>query len=77
MEFQDSKFVEELFKAKGLPTNEDWKYARQFITFLKLFFDATLKVSNSSYVTSNDMTNDIYGIYIMINTCRENDDQSL
>lgn len=54
LEFHDSKFVEELSKAKELPTNEDWKYVRHFLPFLKLFFYATLKVSGTSYVISND-----------------------
>ncbi|XP_030467314.1 zinc finger BED domain-containing protein RICESLEEPER 2-like [Syzygium oleosum] len=77
LEFQDSKFVEELSKAKGLSTSDEWEYARHFLPFLKLFFDTTLKVSGSSYVTSNDMAKDVYGIYIMIDIYCENEDPTL
>jgi hypothetical protein len=31
----------------------DWKNARIFVTFLKTFYDATLTISGSNYVTSN------------------------
>lgn len=77
MEFRDSKYAQELSKGKGLPTSEDWNYARRFLPFLKLFFDTTIKVSGSSYVTSNNMTKDVYGIYMMIERYRGNEEQSL
>ena len=35
------------------PPFEDWQMARIFIKFLKVFYDATLKISGSLYVTSN------------------------
>lgn len=77
LEIQDSKFVEELSKAKGLPTSDDWEYVRQFLPFLKLFFDTTLKVSGSSYITSNDMVKHVYGVHTMIDGFCENEDKSL
>lgn len=77
MEFRDSKYAQELSKGKGLPTSEDWNYARRFLPFLKLFFDTTIKVSSSSYVTSNNMAKDVYGIYMMIERYRGNEEQSL
>ncbi|KAI3412438.1 Diacylglycerol kinase (DAG kinase) [Psidium guajava] len=43
--FRDHKFDQELSKVKGLPTSDDWEYARNFLPFLKLFYDTTLKVS--------------------------------
>ncbi|KAI3407920.1 uncharacterized protein J3R85_020645 [Psidium guajava] len=77
LEIQDGKFVKELSKAKGLPTNDDWEYARQFLPFLKLFFDTTLTISGSSYVTSNDMVKHVYGVYMMIDAYCENQDKRL
>ncbi|XP_056170471.1 zinc finger BED domain-containing protein RICESLEEPER 2-like [Syzygium oleosum] len=77
LEIQDSKFVEELSKAKRLPTSDDWNYARHLLPFLKLFFDTTSKVSGSSYVTSNNLANDVYGLFGMINEYCENEDKSL
>ncbi|WVY90741.1 hypothetical protein V8G54_036257 [Vigna mungo] len=31
---------------------EDWEYARSILPFLKIFYDSTLRISSSSYVTS-------------------------
>ncbi|KAL4021139.1 hypothetical protein IC575_019930 [Cucumis melo] len=35
------------------PNKEDWTNARMLIWFLKVFYDVTLKISNSLYTTSN------------------------
>ncbi|KAI4318084.1 hypothetical protein L6164_025892 [Bauhinia variegata] len=35
------------------PNSDDWKCARVFTRFLKIFYDATLSFSSSLYVTSN------------------------
>lgn len=77
LDIQDRRFAEELSKVRGLPTDDDWDYARQFLPFLKLFYDATLKVSGSSYVTCNDMAKDVYGIYMMIDKYCGDEDRSL
>ena len=37
------------------PSNEDWKNASAFIKFLKIFYDITLALSGSLYVTSNSV----------------------
>jgi len=37
----------------GIPKTEDWDNARVFVEFLKIFYDATLKVSGSLFVTSS------------------------
>ncbi|CAN1280512.1 Putative AC transposase [Linum perenne] len=39
--------------SKGVPDEDDWNDARRIMGFLKCFYDFTLKVSGSSYVTSN------------------------
>ncbi|KAI4297605.1 hypothetical protein L6164_037489 [Bauhinia variegata] len=35
------------------PSLDDWKRARVFTKFLKIFYDATLSFSSSLHVTSN------------------------
>lgn len=37
----------------GIPKTEDWDNARVFVEFLKIFYDVTLKVSGSLFVTSS------------------------
>jgi len=47
--------IEEKNSKKGLgpPNYDDWDSIRTFLKFLKLFYDATLRLSGSLYVTSN------------------------
>ena len=40
-------------KSKDPPEKEDWKRARAFVKFLKMFYDVTLKFSGSLHITSN------------------------
>jgi hypothetical protein len=42
-----------LKKGLGPPNYDDWDRIRTFLKFLKLFYDATLRLSGSLYVTSN------------------------
>ena len=37
----------------GPPDQSDWENARVFVRFLKVFYQVTLRLSGSSYVTSN------------------------
>lgn len=63
LSFRDKKYVNELTKkGKGVPTEEDWKHINLIIPFLKLFYDATLHISGSSYLTSNIYMFEILGI---------------
>jgi hypothetical protein len=36
-----------------VPSYDEWKNAREFVKFLKPFYEATLKFSSSTHVTSN------------------------
>jgi hypothetical protein len=36
-----------------VPSYDEWKNARKFVKFLKPFYEATLKFSSSTHVTSN------------------------
>ncbi|XP_039011378.1 zinc finger BED domain-containing protein RICESLEEPER 1-like [Hibiscus syriacus] len=66
---QDFKYRDELSssKMKGLPTDLDWDHARALLPFLRAFYDATLKLSGSSYVTSNYYFHIVFGIGMRIN----------
>ncbi|KAE8671627.1 hypothetical protein F3Y22_tig00111941pilonHSYRG00008 [Hibiscus syriacus] len=66
---QDFKYRDELSssKMKGLPTDLDWEHARALLPFLRAFYDATLKLSGSSYVTSNYYVHVVFGIGMRIN----------
>nr|KYP46648.1 Putative AC transposase [Cajanus cajan] len=66
LEMQDKKYIEELEKGKGVPTFGDWEFVRGILPFLKLFYDATMRISGSSYVTSNMYMFEAFGIGIKI-----------
>ncbi|XP_031266674.1 zinc finger BED domain-containing protein RICESLEEPER 2-like [Pistacia vera] len=71
LEIQDPKYKDELTvgeRSRGLPTITDWDYARYLLPFLKVFYDTTLQVSGSLYVTSNGYMEAIYSIALKINT---------
>ncbi|KAG5028553.1 hypothetical protein JHK87_012067 [Glycine soja] len=40
-------------KGIGLPSCEDWEYVEATLPFLSIFYEATLGISGTSYVTSN------------------------
>nr|KYP36627.1 Putative AC transposase [Cajanus cajan] len=66
LEMQDKKYIEELEKGKGVPTFGDFEFVRGILPFLKLFSDATMRISGSSYVTSNMYMFEAFGIGIKI-----------
>jgi hypothetical protein len=76
---QDARFVKELNKEKekGVPTLEDWYYARSVLPFLKLFYDCTLHLSGTSYVTSNMYMKEVFAIGRKINQYCDHSDLSI
>ncbi|XP_020229505.1 zinc finger BED domain-containing protein RICESLEEPER 2 [Cajanus cajan] len=62
LEMQDKKYIEELEKVKGVSSYADWEFVRAILPFLKLFYDATLRMSGSIYVTSNIYMFEVFGI---------------
>ena len=50
LEQDDSEFVTNL--DDGAPTFEDWSKAHVLVKFLRIFYEATRKLSGSLYVTS-------------------------
>ncbi|XP_074337509.1 zinc finger BED domain-containing protein RICESLEEPER 2-like [Apium graveolens] len=51
----------------GRPTCEDWVTVRKFASFLRIFYDLTLKISGTSYVTSNIFLHEIYVVHSTLN----------
>ncbi|XP_071914073.1 zinc finger BED domain-containing protein RICESLEEPER 2-like [Coffea arabica] len=74
-EEQDPYMLQEL---ENLPTKSDWTKARFLVIFLENFYQLTVKVSGSKYVTSNNFFTDIshiHGILIEM-TASDNDELS-
>ncbi|WOG90846.1 hypothetical protein DCAR_0310092 [Daucus carota subsp. sativus] len=61
---QDPRYKKHLkfSNVDGRPTSDDWSTVRKFASFLKIFYDLTLKISGSQYVTSNIFLREIYAI---------------
>ncbi|XP_071917201.1 zinc finger BED domain-containing protein RICESLEEPER 2-like [Coffea arabica] len=55
-EEQDPYMLHEL---EQLPTKGDWEKTRFLTIFLENFYDLTVKVSGSKYVTSNNLNNEL------------------
>ena len=67
LEFYDTKYANELGKGIGLPSHEDWEYVESILPFLSIFYEATLRISGNSYVTSNIYMLEVVGIWNGIN----------
>ncbi|CAN1280506.1 Zinc finger BED domain-containing protein RICESLEEPER 2 [Linum perenne] len=61
----------------GVPDEDDWNDARRIMGFLKCFYDFTLKVSGSSYVTSNLFFPEIVILYRMLKMWEGSSDNQL
>ncbi|WVZ25696.1 hypothetical protein V8G54_004240 [Vigna mungo] len=78
LDMQDKKFGDEMAKSNGgVPLEEDWEYARSILPFLKLFYDSTLRISGSSYVTSHMYMKEVFAIGKRIRQYSESNDVSI
>uniref|UniRef100_A0A803N6R2 BED-type domain-containing protein n=1 Tax=Chenopodium quinoa TaxID=63459 RepID=A0A803N6R2_CHEQI len=68
------KFNEELTKSNGVSTDDDWDRVASLLPFLKIFYDATLRLSGSLYVTSNVYLQELVTIGKMIKRKCESSD---
>ncbi|KAK9714313.1 hypothetical protein RND81_06G085700 [Saponaria officinalis] len=59
---KDFMLQNEIRKVSDYLTNDEWKHVSYFLPFLKIFYDVTLKISVSCYVTSNSYVEVIYGV---------------
>ncbi|KAF7832003.1 zinc finger BED domain-containing protein RICESLEEPER 2-like [Senna tora] len=77
LEFDDPNYLSVLNNEGGCPTSDDWKRARVFVKFLKVFYDATLVFSGSLHVTSNAFLMKLCDITKMLNFWIESNDVML
>ncbi|WVZ04310.1 hypothetical protein V8G54_025116 [Vigna mungo] len=78
LDMQDKKFGIEMAKSNGgVPLEEDWEYARSILPFLKIFYDSTLRISSSSYVTSHMYMKEVFAIGKRIRQYSKSDDVSI
>ncbi|XP_012570906.1 zinc finger BED domain-containing protein RICESLEEPER 2-like [Cicer arietinum] len=79
LETVDAKYVKELSRDKGLevPLSKDWDFANTVLPFLKIFYDSTMHISGSSYVTSNIYMKDVFPIGRKIRLLSEHNDASI
>ncbi|XP_019082736.1 PREDICTED: zinc finger BED domain-containing protein RICESLEEPER 2-like [Camelina sativa] len=67
LELEDEKYVVELTKiCKAAPSDSDWAYATALSPILQYFYDATVNISGSKYVTGNTYMKEIFGVGWMI-----------
>ena len=52
LEMEYKKYVDDLQKGHGVPSEFDWNKACSLLPFLKMFYDATMQISGSYYVTT-------------------------
>lgn len=57
---------------EGAPTSEDWDVVREIMGILVVFYDVTLKVSGSKYVTSHTVFHEIDTIAKLLRTWVQN-----
>ncbi|KAK8976550.1 hypothetical protein V6N11_049207 [Hibiscus sabdariffa] len=69
-----SSCFKELRKVGGGPIEDDWKRVSCFLPFLRIFYDATLRLSGSRYVTCNYYAHEIYGTRLMISSIGDDDE---
>ncbi|KAL4283691.1 hypothetical protein GQ457_16G010400 [Hibiscus cannabinus] len=73
-EEQDTKFKVELELGEGWPTTNDWSSVRNLRDFLEHFYEVTLRVSGTSYVTSNNFFDELTEIDILLQDAQSNVD---
>ena len=77
LEFTDQQYVIEMSKEKGVPTLKDWEEVGSILPFLKIFHDATMRVSGSSYLTNNLYMLEVFSVGQKIAKMCRSEDASL
>ena len=65
-EEQDTNFRAELERGEGWPSVDDWDNVRNLRDFLEHFYEVTLRISGTSYVTSNNFFDELSEIDILL-----------
>ncbi|XP_057958519.1 zinc finger BED domain-containing protein RICESLEEPER 2-like [Malania oleifera] len=74
---EDPSFRIELETRDGIPSSFDWEKVRKFVMFLEHFYELTIRVSGSLYVTSNTFFDEISGIDCLLKQRENSDDLKL
>ncbi|XP_038704672.1 zinc finger BED domain-containing protein RICESLEEPER 2-like [Tripterygium wilfordii] len=61
----------------GMPKQEDWWNVKRLVTFLQYFYQLTLKVSGTSYVTSNQFFHDLSVLFYVLKEMKSSDDPQM
>jgi len=77
LESKGGLYIKEMRKHGGPPNNDDWKKVGALLPFLRIFYDTTLKLSGSLYVTGNSYVPQIYGVGYLISGYCNNVDESI
>jgi hypothetical protein len=76
LEFNDQQYVDELTRGKWVPTSEDWEHVELILSFLSIFHESTMRMSGSSYLTSNLCMFEVFSITrLIINMCYSEDEK--
>ncbi|KAF7835787.1 zinc finger BED domain-containing protein RICESLEEPER 2-like [Senna tora] len=67
-------FVESSERKMGSPSMNDWEIASKFVKFLKIFYEATLRISASTHISSHMYFHDFGTIINALNKWCESDD---
>ncbi|KAL1161664.1 hypothetical protein V6Z11_A07G151000 [Gossypium hirsutum] len=71
-EEQDTNFRAELERGEGWPSVDDWANVRGLRDFLEHFYEVTLHISGTSYVTSNNFFDELSEIDILLQDAQLN-----
>ncbi|KAL1179479.1 hypothetical protein V6Z11_A03G162800 [Gossypium hirsutum] len=71
-EEQDTNFRAELKRGEGWPSVDDWTNVRDLRDFLEHFYEITLRISGTSYVTSNNFFDELFEIDILLRDAQLN-----
>uniref|UniRef100_A0A7N0UF14 Uncharacterized protein n=1 Tax=Kalanchoe fedtschenkoi TaxID=63787 RepID=A0A7N0UF14_KALFE len=66
-----------LTTTEGFPEPADWTNVRRFVKFLKHFYELTLKVSGSSYTTSNNFFQEIGEVDLLLKLWMDDPDREM
>ena len=61
----------------NVPEFYDWEIANNLVNFLEHFYEMTLRISGSQYVTSNTFFSEIAELFFLLNDLRGVDDISV
>ncbi|XP_074351626.1 zinc finger BED domain-containing protein RICESLEEPER 2-like [Apium graveolens] len=76
-ETTDPSYVKELNEADGVPNFWDWGNVRRMVDILVHFYELTLRISGSLYVTSNIFYHEISKVNYLLKDWMKSDDNKV